>query len=77
VKATLLGVWLAVALAVHVTAHVALLVGLARRRPRWRVLVALVVPPLAPVWGWAQMPKRARAWAIAFAAYAVVIVASQ
>ena len=58
-------------------AHVALLVGLARRRPRWRVLAALVVPPLAPVWGWREMPARARTWAIACAAYAVVIALSQ
>jgi hypothetical protein len=77
VKATLLGLWLALALAAHVTAHVALLAGLARRRPRWRAVAAFVVPPLAPIWGWNEMPKRAHAWAIAFAAYAVVIVGSQ
>jgi hypothetical protein len=77
VKATILGGWLACALAVHVGAHVALLVGLARRRPWWRALAALVVPPLAPIWGWNEMPRRAHAWAIAFAAYAVVVVGSQ
>jgi hypothetical protein len=77
VKATLLGAWLACALAAHVAAHLALVVGLARRRSRWRALIAFAVPPLAPVWGWKDMPKRARAWAIAFGAYAVVIVASQ
>jgi hypothetical protein len=77
VKATLLGAWLAIALAAHVTAHLALLAGLARRRPRWRAIAAFVVPPLAPIWGWNEMPKRAHAWAIAFAAYAVVIVGSQ
>ncbi|MGO8993903.1 MAG: hypothetical protein ACLQVI_11280 [Polyangiaceae bacterium] len=76
-KAALLGCWLACAFAVLLAAHVALLVGLAQRPPRWRALVALVVPPLAPVWGWNEMPRRAHAWAIAFAAYAVVIVASQ
>jgi len=77
VKATLLGGWLALAFAVHVGAHAGLLVGLARRKPRWRALAAAVVPPLAPIWGWNEMPKRARAWAIAFAAYAVVIAGSQ
>ena len=76
-KATLLGGWLACALAVQIAAHVALLVGLARRKPRWRAVAALLVPPLAPVWGWKEMPRRAHAWAIALAAYAVVIVASQ
>jgi hypothetical protein len=77
VKATLVGATLLVALAVQLTAHVALVVGLARRKPRWRALVAAIVPPLAPVWGWSEMPKRARAWAIAFTAYALVILASQ
>jgi hypothetical protein len=76
-KATLLGLWLAVALAVHLGAHVGLLFGLAQRRPRWRALAALVVPPLAPMWGWNAMPRRARAWLIAFGAYAVVIVAAR
>ena len=76
-KAILLGGWLALALAVHVGAHLALLVGLARRRPRWRALAAVVVPPLAPIWGWNAMPRRAHAWAIAFAAYGVVIAASR
>jgi hypothetical protein len=77
VKATLLGGWLALALLAHLVAHAALVVGLARRRPRWRALAAVVVPPLAPIWGWNEMPKRAHAWAIAFAAYAVVIIGSQ
>lgn len=33
-----------------VTAHLAILVGLVRRKPRWHALVALLVPPLAPYW---------------------------
>jgi hypothetical protein len=77
VKATLLGGWLAVALAVHVVAYAALLVGLARRQPRWRALVALAVPPMAPIWGWSAMPRRARAWIIGLAAYAVAVAASR
>ena len=76
-KATLLGAWLAIAFAAHVAAHVALLAGLARRRPRWRAVAALFVPPLAPIWGWTEMPRRAHVWALAFAAYAVVVVGSQ
>lgn len=43
---------LVVALAAFVTAHVGLSAALAiAHKPRWRGLVALVVPPLAPVWG--------------------------
>ena len=42
----------------------------------------LEMPPMPeigsfPIWGWREMPRRAHAWAIAFAAYAVVAVASQ
>ena len=72
--ATLLGLWLAIALLTHVAAHAALLVGLARRRPSWRVVAAFVVPPLAPMWGWNEMPTRARAWLVALGAYVIVIV---
>jgi hypothetical protein len=77
VKSTLIGGWLAIALAVHLGAHVALLVGLARRRPRWKAVAALAVPPLAPIWGWEKMPRRAQTWVLAFAAYAVVIAAAR
>jgi hypothetical protein len=38
--------------ALLLTAHVALAVGLALQPPRWRALVALVVAPLAPYWGY-------------------------
>jgi hypothetical protein len=37
-----------------VTAEVALVALLVARRPRWRSLVALLVPPLAPYWGWLE-----------------------
>jgi hypothetical protein len=33
-----------------VTVHVAIVFGLAFREPKWRALVALVVPPIAPYW---------------------------
>jgi hypothetical protein len=33
-----------------VTVHFAIVLGLAFRDPRWRALVAFVVPPLAPYW---------------------------
>ena len=71
-RETLLGGWLAVTLVAQLGAHVALLAGLARREPRWRALVALVVPPLAPVWGWSEgMRRRAYAWGVSLAAYAL------
>lgn len=47
---------LALGLATLITAHVALAFRLARQRPRWRGLAALVVPPLGVIWalraGW-------------------------
>jgi hypothetical protein len=41
---------LVLAFALLVTVHVAIVLGLAWRDPRWRALVALFVPPLAPYW---------------------------
>lgn len=54
------------------TAHVTLAIGLAGQTPRWRALVALVVPPLAPFWGWAAgMRARASLWVAAVVVYAI------
>lgn len=68
-----LGVLLFLALAAFVVAHVALVVAIARRVSYRRALAALVVPPLAPLWG---SEARARGWAIAWlfslGAYAAV-----
>jgi hypothetical protein len=67
-----LGVLL-VAFAVLSTAHVTLAIGLARRHPRFRGLLALIIPPLAPWWGWrARMPVRSASWIVAAVAYAIV-----
>jgi hypothetical protein len=63
---------LVLAFAALVTLHVLLVLGLAARHPRWRALVALVVPPLAPWWGRATMRKRAVAWVVAAVGYAVM-----
>jgi hypothetical protein len=71
-----LGGWLAVSLGAWLLAHAALVAGLARRPPRWRAAVALVVPPLAPAWGWA-MRGRVIAWSLALAAYAMGIAAAR
>jgi hypothetical protein len=69
--AVLLAVLVA-AFATLVTAHVTLALGLVRRSPRWHGAVALVVPPLAPWWGWhAGMRARAAIWVVAAPLYAV------
>ena len=46
-----------------VTVHVAILLGLASRDPRWRALAAFFVPPLAPYWALRnKMMVRALIW---------------
>lgn len=63
---------LALSFAVLVTAHVALAVGLTLRHPRWRGPLALVVPPLAPYWGFEErMRLRTALWVGAVCVYAV------
>jgi hypothetical protein len=68
----LLAALLVVTLAVAVTTHVALVYGLVYKRPRWRALAALVVPPLAPWWGWREHRKRSILWVLAVAGYLVL-----
>jgi hypothetical protein len=66
-------------LATHVGAHVAIAFGLARAEPRaWmRAVLALLIPPLAPVWGWrAGMRARVYTWAVALALYALGVAAA-
>jgi hypothetical protein len=71
VSLVVLGV-LIVAFATLVTAHVTLAIGIARREPRWRGLVALVVVPLAPWWGWHErMRARGVVWIVAAVVYGV------
>jgi hypothetical protein len=61
---------LVLAFATLVTVHVTLAIGLARRAPRWRGLVALVVVPLAPWWGWQErMRFRGVVWIVAAVVY--------
>ena len=74
---TLLSYLLLVALVVHAGAHVALLVSLARRRPRYQALVAFALPPLAPYYGWrAGFGKLALVWLVALGAYAIGVGAA-
>ena len=56
--------------AAFATAHVALIAGLAGRKPRWRALVALPIAPLAPFWGArAGMHVRVVIWVASAAVY--------
>jgi hypothetical protein len=57
------------ALGLLVTAHVAIVSRLLGRTPRWRGLLALVVPPLAVVWG---MKIEMRGWCRVWIAAAIV-----
>ena len=60
------------AFALFVTAHVTIALGLVCRAPRWRGLVAFVLPPLAPYFAArAKMRVRASAWMCALVVYAV------
>lgn len=67
-----------IAFAAFVTAHVAIVAGLAARRPRWRALVGFVVPPLALFWAYRErMRVRAIAATAAVVVYAIArVVAS-
>jgi hypothetical protein len=67
-----LSYWLLAALVLEIGAHVALLVGLFRRRRRLRGVLALFVPPLAPYFGWSEgMRRRSVLWLAALVAYAL------
>jgi hypothetical protein len=70
-----LAVLTATALLAMVGAHAALLVHVARRLSVSRALVALVVPVLAPYWGWragARVPVYA--WGVALLLYTFGLV---
>ncbi|MGD0524372.1 MAG: hypothetical protein ABSE49_04480 [Polyangiaceae bacterium] len=66
---------IASALAVFIAAHVVLVAGLARRRTWTRALLAMVVPPLAPWWGYgAGLRAAAITWCAALALYALGVI---
>jgi len=66
---------IASALAVFVAAHVVLVAGLARQRAWGRAVAALLVPPLAPWWGYgAGLRVATIAWCAALALYALGVV---
>jgi hypothetical protein len=59
-------------------AHVTLVIGLLRREPWWHGLVALVVPPLAPYWGYeAKLRRRVTLWVVSLAVYLVSVTAAR
>lgn len=61
-----------------VTVHVALAIRLMRlERPRWRGLVALVIPPLAVIWGFrAGFRRNAVLWLVAVVVYLIALIVS-
>ena len=62
------------ALALFVTAHVAIVTRLFGTPPRWRAAVALVLPPLAFFWGKkAKMIALCRLWLGALLAYVLTL----
>jgi drug/metabolite transporter (DMT)-like permease len=75
VREALLSYWLLAGLLVHAGSHVALLVGLFRSPPTYMAFVALVLPPLAPYYGWRRgWRRRALMWLGGLLAYAVGVV---
>jgi hypothetical protein len=74
--ALLLGL-LCVAVGLHLVAHVTLVIGLFRRDPWWRGLLALLVPPLAPFWGYeARLTGRVTLWVASLAVYLASLTAA-
>lgn len=65
-----MGIALVVVLAAFVGAHLVLAGGLARSRAVGRAVGALLVPPLAPLWGWeAGLRRTTFVWGAALALY--------
>ncbi|HEX7666144.1 MAG TPA: hypothetical protein VF407_16570 [Polyangiaceae bacterium] len=62
-----------VSCALWMTAHVSILAALAVRPPRWRALVALVLPPAAPYFALeSKLRGRAGTWIVSAIVYLVV-----
>lgn len=65
------------ALAVFLTVHLAIVTRLLAEPPRWRAVVALLLPPLALFWGRkAEMTGLCRLWLGSLAAYALALGAA-
>ncbi len=62
-----------VSFATLLTAHVAIVIGLAGKTPRVRALIAVVLPPLGAVWAIREKQRlRGGAWLLAAVVYALV-----
>ncbi len=65
------------AFAFLVTAHVAIVVGLIGKTPRWRAPAAFFLAPLAPYWAWHErMRVRAGLWVGGLVVYVVARIAA-
>ncbi|HWZ87469.1 MAG TPA: hypothetical protein VNW92_01430 [Polyangiaceae bacterium] len=68
---------LVISAGVLLSSHVALSVGLARLGPWHRGLVAFVVPPLAPFWGYhGKLHRRSLVWIIAVIIHVACLTAA-
>jgi hypothetical protein len=62
-----------VSCALLITAQISIIAALAVRPPRWRALVVIVLPPLAPFWAFREKLRgRAVTWLVSAVVYAVV-----
>jgi hypothetical protein len=70
--------WLLLAaLLAHAGAHVVIAISFARKREWRRAALALLVPPLAPVWGWrAGLRAPVYTWAGGLLVYALGVAAA-
>jgi hypothetical protein len=57
-REAVLGYWMLGSLVAHVAAHLALVVAVARARGPVRAAAALVLTPLAALWGWEAGQRR-------------------
>jgi hypothetical protein len=79
VKDTIVLAVLLLAFATLITVHIALASRLVlRARPRWRGVLALVVPPLAPIWAFREGWRRSAVlWIAAVVVYLVARIAAE
>jgi hypothetical protein len=68
---------LSASLGLLLATHVALSFGLARLGPWHRGLLAFVVPPLAPLWGYhGKLHARSLVWIVALAVHLSCLIAA-
>jgi hypothetical protein len=71
----LLVVVIALAFALTITAQVAILAGLLRRKQPWRALSGFLMPPLCAYWAYAEgMTIRAGIWVVGALVYVSAVV---